>query len=153
MRCDVVGVRDRLAVGAAGHPERLEDVAGHVVLEGLARDTFHEVARKPHAEVVVLVCDTRRPDPLGHRREALGQRLGLAWLGGHRPEQIPLSEPGRVGEQVGGGDRLVERLGDAHIGQVAVDIFVEVEPSLLDLLHHRGRRQQLAHRSDVEPGP
>jgi hypothetical protein len=52
-----------------------------------------------------------------------------------------------------GGDGLGEGVGDLQPRQVVVDIRLEVERAPLDLLQHRGRGQQLAHRPDVEPGP
>jgi hypothetical protein len=122
-----------------------------VVLEGLIGGDLHEVAGQRHAEVVVLVGEPRRTDP---RRtvtgEGLGQRLRLAGTVRPHPDQEVLGEPGRVGEQVGEGHGLRVGIGDLEGGQVGVDVLVEVETTSLDLLHHRGRRDELGDGADVE---
>jgi hypothetical protein len=76
--------------------------------------------------------------PIGARRfSSLGEE-----------PQHPVLEAGRVGQQVGEGDRLAERSRHFEVGQIVVDVAIELELPLLDELHHGRPHEELGDRAD-----
>ncbi len=145
-------------------------VAGGEVQARLVRDGRH---RRRHPErrqqtLMQQVVDRRAGHPLEGQPHQLVRVVGI-------PEVLPRSERGRQVAQVGGrapsGGRVLgshretapvreevmqrdgaERLGELQPGQDLVDAHVQVQPPLLDLLHHHGRRERLGDRADLEAG-
>ena len=141
----------RLAEGGAPHAERAEDVGRHVLVERLAGHALHDVAGQRRAVIGVAGDPAGREDPC---RQAADQvvaqpRNALRVL----EEQVRLHglEAGGVREQVAHGDRLAEGGGDPEI-QVPVEVRVEVDPALLDELHHRRPGDRLGGGAGARQG-
>jgi hypothetical protein len=139
--------------GAAGHPQRREDLLLHVVAEVTPRGELLQVTRQ--GVTVIRVADEAagRHHPRRHPGgQVIAQRRGQHFqrLGG--VEEAIVKAAG-VGEQVAQGNRLSEGLFDVEVLQAAVHVHVELELALLDELHHRGGDEELRDGGHPEERP
>ena len=143
----------RLSRGGLRHPERRENVLLGVVVPRHPRHALDDVSGDGRRVVRVRRVRAGRAHAPGNvRREPLP--------GGHEARRIigdqitpVLFEPGRVRHDVAQRDGLT-RIGvrDLEV-EIPVHVGVEVHLPLLDELHHRGPREQLADGADAEQRP
>ena len=151
-----VGVEDlrrRLGDGAAGHPERREDVLLDVVRVRLAGGQLDEVTGKGVAVVRVRRVLAGRTDAAG---DVVGDLVGQAGqrraLRGEDAVHLVFEARG-VCEQVEQCHRTAgEGVGELELRQVPVDVGMQVELAPRDELQGRGGRERLAHGVDQELG-
>ena len=135
----------------AGHPERFEEMVGHVALEGGAGDVAHDAPEDAVAEVGVLERHPRHP----------GERHAVR----HDCVELVVAEvevavgPGVIGgearahrQQVAhghgrcAGERRAER---GELGRMPFDGIVEPEPAGVAQHQHGRCREALRHRRDA----
>lgn len=133
------------------HAERSEDPLGGELAEGAPGDAVHQ-GRREHVSGVGVA--ERRAGEEVEGREA-GDELERLILGD--PGQRPSGDRGE-GEPFTEAAGVLQALRDRHGGleaqlrQVRADVVVEADETVSGEKKHRGGRELLAHRGDVEAG-
>ena len=132
-------------------PERREQVLAQAHVVRLPAEHLDEPAEDHEAGVVVGPQLARR-EQLGyvvqHAQELLHAVVAHAGVG----EEVAL-EARSVGQQLPHRDLLGRRLvGQVEVGQVAADRLLQLDPALVDQLHHQRARPELGDRADLEDG-
>ena len=141
--------RQRLTCRRLRHAERREHVLLDVVVPRHARRALHDVAGERRGIVGVRRERARRSHASRNvRREPAAERRDVRRIVADEIPRVFL-ETRRVRHDVPQRDRLRERRGDLEV-EIAIDVGVEIELSLLHELHHGRPGEQLARGPDAK---
>ena len=132
------------------HPQRREDSVLDVFLVVQLRRQLDDVRGEHGAEIRVRGDRSRREDAARHvADDDVGE--GTEAIRGLREQaEDVVLEARRMRHEVFDRDRLWKRAGDVDAAQILVHIGVQIEPALLDQLHHGGPQKHLRVRADAE---